>query len=527
MRMRRSLAGLLASLVGIGCMALAGCSGLSSGAGKNTDPPPSAPTGTVIPSSFFGMIVNKLSSYPLQLPYGQWRGWDSGGAQWPQSETCEAQSGQPSDPCFTWKNLDIELADIHAAGMNDVLFTVSRSPLWAVDLASDPTGQKGTDCNYYKPDSNSAEDAPGQCLPPTDLNPDGSGSNQIWKNWITALATHVNDDTYLQTHTHIKMWEPWNEWHRSTVVTNYVGVLSFQGTYAQMVRLTEDLRCIITGKGTIHNYPLAGQSTPCTASPIDPGALIVTPSSSARAAQSSVMQNFLYCNGTGSRAPVSGSRCTTGNAGSQAVDIIDYHLYANTRTPETLVADDIPIVLNMLQPADKAKPMMNGESSWGDISQPNVLWKDSYAQAGFIPRMFALYWSAGVRFNYWYAYDDVPAGELFDPIGQKLLHPQADAWVQTYNWLVGSKPSNNPFCSNRGTVYTCDFVEPSGTAAELVWDAQYGQTCSGMATPIICGTTQYNVPTQFSKDWVDLSGTVHPPSTVVTIGANPIMLEGQ
>jgi hypothetical protein len=136
------------------------CSGISSGSAQNTAPPPPPPTGAVIPSSFFGMIVNKLSSYLLQLPYGQWRGWDSGEAQWPQTERCEAQSGQPSDPCFTWTNLDTELANIHASGMKDVLLTVSRSPQWAVNLASDPTGQNGTDCNFYQPNPSSPEEAP-------------------------------------------------------------------------------------------------------------------------------------------------------------------------------------------------------------------------------------------------------------------------------------------------------------------------------------------------------------------------------
>jgi hypothetical protein len=48
-----------------------------------------------------------------------------------------------------------------------------------------------------------------------------------------------------------------------------------------------------------------------------------------------------------------------------------------------------------------------------------------------------------------------------------------------------------------------------------------------MATPLICGATEYSVPTQFNKDWVDLSGAVHPASANVMIGANPILLERQ
>ena len=48
-----------------------------------------------------------------------------------------------------------------------------------------------------------------------------------------------------------------------------------------------------------------------------------------------------------------------------------------------------------------------------------------------------------------------------------------------------------------------------------------------MSNPIICGSTNYSVPTEFSKDWVDVASTVHPASSTVMIGANPILLEGQ
>jgi hypothetical protein len=222
------------------------------------------------------------------------------------------------------------MSGLHSAGVNDVMYTLSRTPPWAENPVNDPTGLNGTDCNYYISGSPDQSRSAGQCMPPIDLNADGSGANQLWKNWVSAIATKVNDPTYLANHAHIKYWEPWNEWYRSTVlIPNYSGLLSFQGTYAQMVRLTEDVRCTITGKGTIHNYPAAGQSTPCTATAIDPNAVIVSPSLSPEFQGGiDVTQNFLYCSGTGSHAPAPGSQCTTGNAGSQAIDVMNYHMYA-------------------------------------------------------------------------------------------------------------------------------------------------------------------------------------------------------
>ena len=129
--------------------------------------------------------------------------------------------------------------------------------------------------------------------------------------------------------------------------------------------------------------------------------------------------------------------------------------------------------------------------------------------------------------NFWYSYDDIYIGGLYDPTTAKPFELAASAWTLTYNWLAGAKPTNSPFCSSTGTVYTCDFTKANGTIAELVWDAQYGQNCSQLANPIICGATVYNVPTQFNKDWIDLRGDVHAASGSVTVGANPILLEGQ
>src|SRR5262249_14175754 len=87
-----------------------------------------------IPAAFMGMHVNRLASYRLKVPYGTSRGWASG-AQWPNPEKCAAQSGDPADPCFTWSTLAAQPADVKAAGVNEVMFTLSRTPPWAVTPA--------------------------------------------------------------------------------------------------------------------------------------------------------------------------------------------------------------------------------------------------------------------------------------------------------------------------------------------------------------------------------------------------------
>jgi len=452
-----------------------------------------------IPSSFFGLQVNQLSSYPLKVPYGAFRGWDSGQANWPDLEPCKATTGDPANSCFNWAHLDEELANVKKAGVNEVFYTLSRTPPWASPNSDEPG------CSYYR----LGPQYHGACHTPSDLNDDGSGENLIWKNWVTAIARHVNDPAYRQTHAHINAWEMWNEFNLQT---------SFRGSFNQLVRLAEDTRCIITGKGTIHNVPSAGKSVPCTAKAIDPDALIVSPSVTSPMAVFA-LGNFLYCD----HKPR--TTCTTGDAGAEAVDVIDVHIYTRNGTPEGVADRQLPKLRSILRPAELAKPVWNGEGSWGPPIQASLWGRDAYARAGYIPRYFAMLWSSGVTESFWYGYD-FPVGGLYDRNSGQLRQPEAAAWTQTYNWLNGAIPAQEPFCQNADMVYWCDFTKDEGAIYRMVWDAKHDQTCAPATKPIICGEASYPVPAKFDKDWIDLNGATHPATGTVTIGANPIVLEG-
>jgi len=526
--MRRSYAVLL-FFIACAPFALAGDN--PSQPASSAPPPPisysnCAPGGQGIPCTFWGIHVNQLGSYPLQVPYGQFRGWDGANANWPAiAATCNPSS-PPTDPCFAWTNLDQELTNVKQAGVNNVFYTLSRTPPWAV------TQQQESDshCDDYT-------EYPGACYPPVDLNWDGTGTDQIWRNWVAAIALHVNQQNYAGAH--IQYWEIWNQFYRSPTLDNSPPPWSFGGTYDQstegsydqLVRMAEDANCIITGRVTniIENNGESCStvlSTVGLTAPIDPNAAIVSPSTSAPAA-TTVLQNFLYCNNSPKTS------CAYGNAGFNAVDIINVHFYAtdSVQTPEYVASTQIPVAFSIAG----GKPVWNGEGSWGNTTTQGDVWQDPYAQAGFIPRFFALYWSAGLTGNFWYGYDFPDDGQLFDPTSGLLLQPEGNAWILTYNWLSHAVPLNDPFCQANGTIYSCDFTEAttytaSGRKARLVWDSQYGQNCSEMQVPIICGDTPYVVPSQFNRDWIDLSGAVHylPNATnTVTIGANPILLEGQ
>jgi len=474
-----------------------------------------------IPRSFWGLHVNDVAKFPLRVPYGEWRGWDSG-AQWQKMSKCPGASSQcqtnPSRSTVDWTRLDAFLANLKQAGVDDVLYALNRTPQWATPHPDDRL------CDYGN----------GECWPPVDLNLDGSGSDAIWKDWVSRIASHVNDPKFRKNHAHIEYWEPWNEWFDNS----YFGwgpKLGAHLTYAQMLRLTEDLRCVVTGKGIVHNYPQAGNATPCTAKAIDPGAMISTPSDSPDCCMYA-MQNFLYCNFTrNNRLNDLGSHstCTWGdgkNWGAQAVDLINFHFYSHSPgdgPPETII-EKMRQIRNFLGDADRAKPIVNGEGSSGVPDVGKTLWNDDYSRMGLIPRFFALYWSEGITMNFWFAYDFSAAlwsGSQLTPMGK--------AWVTTYGWLQGSTPTTSPFCTSRGTLYICSLRKANSQLAELVWDAGHGPggvagpaDCSMAMNPIICGEVSYAVPAQYSQDWVDITGNVHGFQRNVLVGAVPILLEG-
>ena len=67
-----------------------------------------------------------------------------------------------------------------------------------------------------------------------DLNNDGSGTDQDWIDWVTAVAQR-NAGQYGSK---IKYFEIWNEWNIQKF---------WQGTPAQLARMEQDARCVVEG----------------------------------------------------------------------------------------------------------------------------------------------------------------------------------------------------------------------------------------------------------------------------------------
>jgi hypothetical protein len=500
-------------------------------------PMPDASSTGGIPSTMFSLTLNHAFT-GIQVKFNSSRIWDDYGSQQPDVYQCPSvpeipscQANPSSATSMSWTGFDSLMSDLKSAGADQIMYTLWRIPGWAVNVADDPERMNGTDCDYYDSVGMTGvltSGAPGQCLWPVDLNADGSGANAIWKTFITRIAQHVNDASWKTTHAHIERWEVCNECYRSSTTNpGWKGSKAFEGTFAQLLRMTEDLRCILTGKGTIHNFPSVGDATPCALAPIDPTAVIVASAGAPTTYAGPVdwYYNFLYCN----HSPPSGTHCNWDGLawGSEAVDIMNLHGSGDLGSPEQFYETFWPGWQSGLSSTDKAKPLMCGECSYNN---PTVNWMSHYDQAAFIPRWFSLETTYGFTFNNWYAYDVDTDGALADKTTETLLEPTADAWALMQSTLLGAQPAQTPFCQSSGTVWTCKLKKSGGYVGALVWDAQYGplgKTPPSSCADVICGTTSFPVDVvTYNTGYVTMDGVKHPASTSITIGAVPVLLEG-
>jgi hypothetical protein len=476
--------------------------------------------GSLVPvqNTFFGMHLHLLTSPVPGTMVGTGRIWDSASAQWPYLNT--------ASNTFVWTNLDNVLAEYKTAGINDILYTLWRVPNWASSKPTDAT------CDY----SNLGSKYYGECDLPTDINADGTGTNLTWRTWVQNIAQHVNNTTYLATHAKIKYWEPCNECYRSPELDpgydsgGNVSV-AYKGTYAQLVRLMQDARCIIVGHSS---DPITALNTTCGQAGypvigVDPTAEMVMPSTNPiqngkNPPYPQVMQNLLYCTCANNSCSASSTGCTTGSAGSAAVDIISTHIYPSTYTPEQ-IPNEIAVVRSYLSAADLAKPFWTGEGGWGENSTATeVSDGDPDMEAAFVARFEIMNWATGLTRAYWYEWDNPAYGTLWSPTSingcsttftSGYVCKPGSAYQQVYDWLLGSTLGA---CSVTGTVWTCTLTQSSGSIAEIIWDTS--QSCNNGS----CTTSQQSVPSVYVS-YGDLTGARYSISGTVPVSIKPILLQ--
>ncbi len=348
------------------------------------------PLPAAVPATFFGMHRHAYPKRPdpwPEIPFGSFRMWDSA-TGWAQINTAKGQ--------YDWSQVDTWFADLQQHGVQDVLYTFGKVPPFA---SSRPTA----DCNY----------GPGQCAPPKDLDAEGNGPDQYWKDFVTAIATHSKNNRGI----HIKYWELWNEPYLPRM---------WSGTIPQLLRMARDAREIIHG--------------------IDPDAVFLTPPSGLQAPRTrDFMEDWLAA------------------GGGQFADGIAFHGYVHAPAPATDFVKYYAEFRKILtKHGQESKPVIDTEASWGNTSDIT----DEDLQSAFITQFYLVHWSQGVQRLYWYAYNDGATGKLYNR-EQGRAGKAARAYRELYQWMVGSTMTKA--CTPDGAIWTCGLSTKDGHEAVVVW----------------------------------------------------------
>jgi len=407
---------------------------------------PTASTAQTISNTYFGMHMHggvlTVQPWP-SASFGSVRLWDAS-VSWAVMNTANG--------VYDWTNLDKWMADSKTHNVQ-LLYTFGHVPQWASS-------------NPYQP---GCSQGPGECAPPNDVNPDGSGTDQHFKDFVTALATHNKNSA----NPHIQYWELWNEPYNSP---------SWVGTFAQIVRMAKDATAILKA--------------------IDPNAVVLVPSVCIEGKKG---RNWLDA--------------YLAAGGSAYADMVAFHGYVQ-KSGQTLQPENIDTYISLTQSilskyGLQGRQLWDTEASWGDPTTSSPAFYDEDMRMGFVARMYLLQQSAGVARFFWYQWNNPSFGTMWLPPSSLLK--TGVAYEQVQNWMVGATLTSA--CSANGTVWSCGYSRPGGYVAQVVWDT--AQSCANGS----CTTSSYKVGSQFTQ-YRTLDGTtVKVTGSSVAIGYKPIWLE--
>lgn len=413
---------------------------------------------SAIPASFFGLHINELNIPWPTVPFASYRSLDSGPIMWADIN--------PQEGKYDWSNLDRWIAKARAGGQ-DILYTLFATPSWASSRGAKSVNPNG-ECAL------AGKNGPGLCDAPEDLNPDGTGTDQHWKDYVSAMINHVGPGT-------VKYWEIWNEWNISN---------QWSGTPAQMLRMAQDAHTILKAA--------------------DPNALITSPPvvNTQLAAKNWLLPYFQA-------------------GGGEYADVIAVHGYVSN--PHTICPESCPVPENvagvldgirevMAATGQQDKPLFDTEGSWGVSARMN----DREQQAEFTARFYLIQLggttaSQGFDKFYWFGWDYTNTGGFYDPYTRQVT-PAGVAYQQIYNWSVGAVMSR---CAPSGTRWSCGFTRSGGYEAEAIWDTSQNcvqATCTALNVSVDPKYVQYR----------DLTGQVTAIiNNTVSVGGRPILLENE
>jgi hypothetical protein len=419
-----------------------------------------------IGTNFFGLVISNSNnaSWPNDvvqpLTVKTVRLWDSN-TRWDELEISPGN--------YAWGPLD---RMIIASEWNNqsVLYTFGGVPSF---ISSNPNDAECGESN-------------GICDPPTDLNPDGSGSDATFKAFVTALMVH--------TGAQITYFEVWNEVNNQQF---------WRGTAAQAVRMAHDARTIIK------TY--------------NPYAIVLSPSTCACNNTSFTAGEYTNTNVQNAMAYYLKARANIPSSptGASLADGISIHPYVGSSPPESIVSSIAGTFLVMKNARVSSLPLIITEDSWGpNTDVPGCSASPPFTRtcldtaSAYVARTLAIAASSGVSAYYWYAWGNNTHGTLYNT-NTGMLYETGLAFAQVHAWLKAATATAP--CSTSGTVYTCELTWPGQYKGLLVWDTS--QNCNSG-----CTTRKFTVPAGFTTVH-DLAGD--PPTAVgstTPIGIKPVLL---
>ena len=403
-------------------------------------------------ADFFGMHVNNHKDFGFwpEVRFSSIRLHDSG-VGWREMEERPGK--------YDWSLFDRQLKrakEHHVEAFYDFV----RTPEFYTSHSQCAQEFRGGNCDAERCAKYGGKNQNG-CFPPNDLNRDGSGSDEHFKSFVNAIVDHVaalSPSEYAP----ITTWEIWNEFDRETF---------WQGTHAQLLRMSKDARSIIKAK-----FPQAVVTTPNSTLP-------------------RILREYLQQPGA-----------------AEAADAISLHSYVGTCDPEEEIEKKLQNYNRLRADFLPGKPIYITEGSWGKPENCS----DPDGRAAFTARYLLLMMGGvgdlrGVDRLWWYAYD-VPTGRLNDP-DTGAINAAGIAYREVFNWVSDGQIAPRSCKREGGSRWSCTLKKQSGAQALIAWDTDPRRSTAGFAAP-----------GKF-KHYRDLSGKSNRLEGPAPIGPKPILLD--
>jgi len=417
---------------------------------------------------------------------------------------------QGSNTTPTWTDLDYKIVTQFLGsppqGSLVITYTFGDTPLWATACNGQPdpgtcfpgpTGSGyggGTQC----------KDQDAGCLPPSDINTDGTGNDAYFASFAAALIARYAGE--------INYYEIRNEADSDNYWCQVGGTVPCGGGNSSTTANTPSLQRLIRTAWDLKNI----------AHCLDPNAKILSPS--VNTGKASTWFHYYNVSSISAPAGVAGVNGVPAGCnwsaqsvtGAQTYDYVNIHGRGDSTVPPSTTGNWDPDSITV------AYSQIVAEIAADSLPNPSVIFNDEYgyentdvtnigsnlaAYEAYVSR--GLIWCASLGLTQcdWYQWDSqFSYGLQSTAIGT--------AYDITVGWLAGATVGQ---CVETGTVYQCP-VTKSGTTQMIAWDTS--KTCNPT-----CTYGNYTFGSAYVS-YVDLTGTSHNVGTngTVSLGWQPILL---